>query len=295
MFVVETASLPRAILRPSLGREGGIAICLFKTKFAGMRFITFCNLDYRPSADRILREASDSGWFDNVRSYSELDLPLFFQKHRLHMAAHGRVKFGYFIWKPSVILAELSIMSENDILVYADSGMKINRLGEDRLRDYMSILEGGQNALTFATGQKYVGQHYVKADAVAAYFPDFYQRTDTALYAGILILRNTEKTREAILDWQELCENTQFITPGPSVSNADPKFFIGQDADNGLFQMVARKHGFFSIVPDEINLYDAKGNQVVHAYGAGKYRKIDWTPLDHVPFQVRRIRWSEET
>jgi hypothetical protein len=43
----------------------------------------------------------------------------------------------------------------------------------------------------------------------------------------------------------------------------------------------------FSVTPDEINLYTSDGTQIAHTNINKK--EADWSSLDHIPFQVRRM------
>ena len=48
--------------------------------------------------------------------------------------------FGYWIWKPQVILQSLRMMDKGDVLLYADAGCVLNNLGKKKFNEYIDIL-----------------------------------------------------------------------------------------------------------------------------------------------------------
>ena len=86
----------------------------------------------------------------------------------------------------------------------------------------------------------------------------------------------------------ELYENHHFIDKNHSIKHKDLPRYCGNDCDNGLFNLCLDKYKIhFTITPDEINLYLPNGTQVVHTNINQK--EADWSSLDDIPFQVRRM------
>ncbi|MDA0079651.1 hypothetical protein [Brachyspira hyodysenteriae] len=48
--------------------------------------------------------------------------------------------FGYWCWKPFIVLKTLESMNDNDILVYADVGCHFNKEGIDRFYEYLDLV-----------------------------------------------------------------------------------------------------------------------------------------------------------
>ena len=78
----------------------------------------------------------------------------------------------------------------------------------------------------------------------------------------------------------------------------DPSFYKGQDADNGLLNLVLGKYitqhervgKIISIYPDEVSLYHGNGRQLIHEVGYDLFLQADWTGLNASPIQFRRER-----
>ena len=244
-------------------------------------FITFANTDFmRPT--RILAEAQPFP-FSTRRALTEHDLGEFATKHAAFLAQHTR-GYGLWIWKPKIILDTLKTLPANDILVYCDAGMHLNTRGLRRYADYLELLET-THIVTFALNDAYKTQHYVKRDAINAYYPEFAsQELAPYCYAGVMMLRNTPETVALVTDWLALCETYSFLDTSPSVATELP-CYLGNDCDNGLFNLCLAKHKISrAVYPDETNLYTQDGQQF---YGASRE---DWEHLAAFPFQCRRLR-----
>jgi hypothetical protein len=250
-----------------------------------IHFLTFTNTDYMQPT-RILEEAKDFG-FATITAMNEHDIPDVIERHHDFIEAQ-RQGYGLWIWKPSVILRRLQTIAENDILVYCDAGMHLNKHGMMRYYDYLSKLNTRDMVVFLTNPATYKAQHYVKRDAIDAYFPEFANRLDPYHYAGVMIFKNTPKTRKILTEWFTLCENEHFIDHSESVAENLPSF-QGSDCDNGLWNLCLAKHSdaFFAVPAQETNLYDTLGIQVYW-----QTTEKDWEQLRLFPFQVRRLRPS---
>lgn len=86
-------------------------------------FISYGNEIYYDSLQRIKKMAEDTGIFDQIIIYTDKDLPDEIKSHTLMQYARGG---GYWFWKPFVILQTLKeVATENDIVIYSDSGNEI--------------------------------------------------------------------------------------------------------------------------------------------------------------------------
>ncbi len=103
--------------------------------------LTFGDPSYEPSLRRIEKEAAASGFFDEVRIRRPSDLGrAFWKKHGQFVNRH-QVGYGYWIWKPWLILAELEASHQEEVIVYADAGCTINAKGRKRLDDYIELVK----------------------------------------------------------------------------------------------------------------------------------------------------------
>ena len=258
-----------------------------RVKITGMpsetriHFITFTNTGYM-APTRILAEA-DSFGFDTLRAFTEYDIPEFIETHRAFIDQHSH-GYGHWIWKPKIILDTLKSVPDNDIVVYCDAGMHLNRGGLPRYYEYLRMLQSPTtSAVMFSGGPFYKAQEYVKMDAVMAYAPGFAADSTITCYAGVMMLRKTPDTIDLVQDWLGLCETYHFLDGSQSVHPELP-IFKGNDCDNGLFNLCLYRHTSHEVIPHlETNIYNTEGHQLHMSTN-------DWSSLDRFPFQCRRLR-----
>ena len=250
-------------------------------------FITFSNTDYM-KCDRIITQAKEFNIFDNIINYNEFMINEFVEKHKewLNTKSH----YGLFIWKPYIILKTLEKMNENDIMVYSDAGMHLNIKGKNKFYEYLEYMKK-KDILVFSTSDKYIAQQYVKSDAVMSYNPSFYDELNIMVYAGILIIKKTQKSLSLINDWLKLCENYNFLDNTPSIIYPEKEYFNGNDKDNGLLNLCLSKYKDITHVVEtnDTNIL-INGYQIEHICKDLKNCKFFWDLLEDMPFHCKRDR-----
>jgi hypothetical protein len=251
-------------------------------------FLTFTNTAYHPPT-RILEQAAAFGIFDTILHKTELDIPEFIQKHSEFIQNHA-AGYGYYIWKPKIILDTLLNMEDGDLLFYCDSGAHLNLKGVPRFQEYLGYLDGDKSMVTFCMSDRHSPHLYVKQDAVQYYFPEFNERKDLKnCYAGYMILKKCDSTMEFLVDWLFLCEKYKFIDTSISHSFKELDGFQGNDKDAGLFNLVLAKHNIdYKITRDETNLYNEEGVQLHHLKLPTHPNEWPWSLLDAFPIHCRR-------
>jgi hypothetical protein len=253
--------------------------------------ITFSSSGY-PSPERFLNQAKDSGFFSSVLVYSNehirgliLARPFFFMLWK-------KRGFGFWLWKPRLILKRLREIPEDDFLVYLDQGVHIQSAGSPILQGYLNQMMNSRSCIgVFSAGEHYRPEHFVRRQAVENYNPEFYEGGFGAyVYAGILLIRNNEEARTLIQEWQQMCEDTPLLGPIP-IRWCQRKEFIGQDGDNGYLPVVLDKHGgYLKFAPEEVNLLDGEGIQLHHLLPQAQWKELDWGKMRDRPFLIKRDR-----
>ena len=251
-------------------------------------FLTFTNTGYHPPT-RIVEQATAFGIFDRILHMTELDIPEFIEKHSEFIQNHT-VGYGYYIWKPKIILDTLINMEDGDILFYCDSGIHLNLKGLPRFQEYLTYLDGDKSMVTFCMSDRYVPQMFVKQDAVQYYFPEFNDMKGLeSCYAGCMILKKCDDTMDLIVDWLGLCEKYSFIDTSISCYTKELDGFQGNDKDSGLLNLVLAKYTIdYKITPDETNLYNEEGVQLHHLKLPTHPNEWPWSLLDAFPIHCRR-------
>jgi len=250
-------------------------------------FITFANTKYM-NCDRIIEQAREFNVFDYIINWNELMISEFIDNHKEWF--DSEIKFGRFLWKPYIILKTMEKMNNDDIMVYSDAGMHLNKNGIKKFYDYLEYMKN-KDILVFSTSEKYISQQYVKIDAVMEYNPMFYDNLDIMNYAGIIIIKNTNKSHKLIKDWLNLCENYHYLDNSPSINYPEKEFFVGNDMDNGLFNLCLSKYKNIThvIETNDVNIL-INGYQLEHIYKELKNIDSLWNLLKDMPFHCKRDR-----
>jgi len=102
-------------------------------------FCTFADSRMGRSLQRIQGQAKAIGVFDLIHVMDEGNLDPVFRnrfKDQLRVGVRG---YGYWAWKPQIILQVLRTMEDGDLLHYCDAGCWINPGGRQRLIQYFDI------------------------------------------------------------------------------------------------------------------------------------------------------------
>ena len=89
-----------------------------------LHFITFAGgYAYKQSGMRIRKEAKRLDIFSSVKTYTPRDLPKSITQSLLSLCPRG---YGYWLWKPWIILNKLQKVNYGDIVVYTDCGCELH-------------------------------------------------------------------------------------------------------------------------------------------------------------------------
>ena len=105
-----------------------------------IHFITYGDEKFSKSKKRLLKEAEEFGKFKTIKGYGPEDLPKGFIKRFEDILKKPRGG-GYWLWRPMILLDSLKKIENNEFLVYLDAGCALNKQGEKRFLDYITLLD----------------------------------------------------------------------------------------------------------------------------------------------------------
>lgn len=251
-------------------------------------FISFADKRYRPALDRIVAQAEQSGFFCSVTAFNETNLDPAFREGYADLLRAGVRGFGYWIWKPQIILQTLQSLPTGATLVYADAGCHVNSRGRNRFNDYMAMLDNSHSGVVAfeldGVTARHPARRYTKEDTffalLGASSPADGQRIRDLpqIAAGVLILRNDTAVQRLIRRWLDACSDRRLLDDTPSIlPNADD--FVEHRHDQSNFSILARLYGVELFSHDE--QYPAK------RLPSGK---PDWGSMERFPLLTRRDR-----
>lgn len=221
-------------------------------KQAGRRFFcTFADSRMHRSLKRIRRQAEAIGVYDRIYTWDESNLDPGFRerfKEKLTPTCRG---FGYWIWKPQIMLQVFREMNDGDIVHYCDAGCWVNPDGKARLLEYFDMAEES-GALAFQVKNTFGDSHldsfslpesaWTKGD-VFDYF-GVRDRTEITrsqqIGAGIFLLRKSCMSNHFLQKWMEIYEKDfSLADDSPSRSPNFPDF-IEHRHDQSLFGILCK-------------------------------------------------------
>lgn len=208
-------------------------------------FVTFGTGIYLQSKERLIEEAKKMNYFDYIFGFDEGIFDKDFNKI-LDKNSRG---YGFWLWKPYIILKVLELMDTNDILLYCDSGCKLFTEGLPRLEEYFKILASNeQNTLSFQLN--YIEKDWTKRDLLDL-FPEM--ENTKQLMATVFLVKKNDKSIFLINEWLKLgtTNNQHFINDTNSSKQNYPSFKDHRH-DQSIFSLLRKAFGTI-ILDDEID------------------------------------------
>ena len=249
------------------------------------------------SLDRLARQAKSLNIFNDIYMFIENDLSVDFREHFKEKLIPGSRGYGYWSWKPEVMLMALDRIQDGDCLLYIDAGCHLNNRGKQRLLEYFKILEQEEigivafkaiqptedNSSLVYDGRKLFDQpnyRWIKGDL----FDYFGMKdnpsvvNDQAIGAGVIFVRKCDRAIRIIREWQQIIWNHfNLLDDTPSVS-ANLAGFIEHRHDQAIWTLLCLKHHIKTLSAYEY-WYPMKN---------AKKFKPDWLALKDFPIHVKR-------
>jgi hypothetical protein len=167
---------------------------------------------------RFEKQAKRLKVYDGIYLYSEDNLENVFYEH---FNDKFRLRgFGYWVWKPQIILQTFDEIDYGDILQYTDAGCILTKNGLDRLREYFEITDKSETGLLGFNMSEHSEKEWTKGDL----FDYFKVRNRKDIFKGqvaatLLFAKKTEKSIEIIKKWlQVFYDDFSLVDDSPSKS-----------------------------------------------------------------------------
>ena len=212
------------------------------------------------SACRFKQQAMSMGGgnriFDEIFIYTEASLPLKFRedfKDKFYNEDGTPTRgFGYWVWKPKVILMALEQIKEGDILFYLDIGFEFNpskleilkeQIKQVNQNEAMALAMDGENEMIWRGKKCYLTEKcWTKMDTLVHFGldkdEDFLNSATFA--AGFIALKKTNENIKMIEEWLDVFyKHWDFVDDSPSkLPNFD--CFVENRHDQSIWNIVAK-------------------------------------------------------
>lgn len=229
-------------------------------------FCTFADSRMKSSLKRIKKQAEDLDYFGGIFIYNEDNLDLEFREYFKDKLIKGSRGYGYWVWKPQIILQTFRKMNEGDILLYTDAGCHLNKKGLDRLNYYFKQAEISESGLfVFQEAVKPINpdlefakinleKNYTKGDVFDYYNArDKKNISDTGqTIATAFLIKKCHKSESLVKNWLKIFkEEPGFIDDSPSIT---PNLvgFKENRHDQSIFSMLCKLNNVPFISSSEV-------------------------------------------
>lgn len=255
-------------------------------------FLTFSDKRLVRSKNRIVSQAESLDFFDQIYSWDESDLSQEFLDHFSQLLSANVRGFGFWSWKPQIILQALELCNEGDIILYSDVGFTINPKGILRLQDYFERANSAPTGIVAFQGRRpeypmiddgrelptWPDKHWTKGD-LFDYFSVRDQRyiTDTpTIQAGLLLVRKCPESIAFISSWLAVfLEDIHLVDDSPSFSQ-NLSGFREHRHDQSVFSILGKIHSIDTYSSNEF------------WYPKAMSSSGDWDALSFSPFHATR-------
>lgn len=214
-------------------------------------FCSFGDSRFQHSRERITEQAESLALFEDIFIYNELDLaPSFVADFRVQLEA-GSPGYGFWVWKPYVILTCLEKMSDGDVLLYTDMGCHLDYRGKFRFMKYWEEVKYNESGFLVSDLEpERLERVWTKGDLL-----DYFGVrnnplvVDTAQYqSGIIFIRKEKQTIDIIKRWLNVYYDSFALADNfPSIS-PDMEGFKKHRHDQSMLSVLLKLHGT-SVIP----------------------------------------------
>lgn len=259
---------------------------------AQVHLITFADSRLMKAARRFRKQAKRFGEFSTVRIYSENQIDQQFLAANIDRLNSSTRGFGYWLWKPKVILDRLKELPDNEILFYADVGFHINIRGRERFGEWIDLFCSSEEKFlvfqAFPPVEPFVWDgrglpdladiHWCKRDvAVFLNMDNHPALMKPTIGAGLIGIKNSEHGRKFVAHWLRIItENPYLIDDSPSRS-ANHTLFREHRHDQAVFSLMAKKEK----IGVRLSAFE-------YWYPLANGRGADWELLKKEPFLAKR-------
>jgi hypothetical protein len=228
-------------------------------------FCTFADSGMCRTLNRVKRQVEKAHYFDVVLINNENNLNENFRDRFKEKLIKGNRGFGYWVWKPQIILQTLDKMDEGDFLLYMDAGCCFNRNGISRMNEYFKLAENSpfgmivfQEAKEAENKNLQVGilleSMWTKGDV----FDFFGVRNNQLFYntgqmvGGVHVVKKCKESIRIFQQWLAVFEaHFDLIDDSPSTSSNFLDFKEHRH-DQSILSMICKKENIPSISAAEL-------------------------------------------
>lgn len=175
-------------------------------------FLTYGNDKFKKSRERITKEAKSLNLFDNCivetdkTILNDTEFRKALKNDSFKNVFESDKGGGYWIWKPYIIYKHLSKLNDGDILVYTDSGCKIDK--NNQIKNIFDDLNSNKYNMTLNING-HIEKKWSKGDVLKYHDVENNEKilNDSQLEGGRVFLIKNDNTMKIISKWWDVAKN----------------------------------------------------------------------------------------
>lgn len=256
-------------------------------------FLSFADARLRESALRIKRQAVSLGVYDKVFIADESWLDADFRNRYKSKLIPGSRGYGYWIWKPQIILQILQKMNAEDILQYTDVGCHLNLKGKGRLFEYFDLTNVSKTGILAFQAKPPTGPlsydgrpllelldfQWTKGDLLDYFGVRTNQEilATPTIGAGIVFMKKTDFAVHLVEDWAAVADHDFSLIDDTPSRSQNISGFIEHRHDQAIFSLLCKLNKVETLSAYEY-WYPSRDDRYCP----------DWQSLENFPIHARR-------
>ena len=246
----------------------------------------------RAAAHRFRRQAKRFRAFSTVEVFDQTQLESSFFQRNADFLSPGVRGFGYWLWKPQIVLQRLATLPQESILFYADVGFHINWRGRKRFWNWIAQFEESEEwmlafqALPPIDFPEHDGRPlpdladeiWCKGDVVDFFSMRGHPGLQTpTIGAGLFAVKNTPPARKFLAEWLAVADQNRNLLDDSDSLSPNATGFREHRHDQSLFSLLLKKYNLGL----RLSAYE-------YWYPNKNGRGADWRALKASPFLAKR-------
>ena len=237
--------------------------------------ISFASPDLKLSVTRYKEQAEKLNFYDQIDVYGINDLEPNYKNLIINFIKKGKkIGFGYWFWKPLIIIQKLKTIKYGDIINYTDIGCHFNEFGKDRLNYYINKLKNSNKGILGFQYKPLDGydkkkfefpeiteSKYTKSDLFD--YLEVIKRNDIVstpqYWAGNIFLIKNDFSISFIEQWINVFKYRFDLVDDTPSKIANFKNFISNKHDQSVYSLLCKIHDIDTISAYECEWFYSEG------------------------------------
>jgi hypothetical protein len=218
---------------------------MFQRQTPRIKLLSFADGAFAGRKAAFEKQAEAFELFTEIEVHSRPTLDrTFFGKHKNFIESNEK-GFGFYIWKPQIVLQSINDSSNFDLLCWLDAGFTLNPGGRKRFLDYVSMAQDSSYKMLsfFNVHTEYM---WTKADLAERLRvndkPEI--MCSSQLSSGFFIMAPTRSNIRLIKDWAKISlENNYHYSSNEPSKHPNHEKFVEHRHDQSIFSLLTKKRG----------------------------------------------------